>query len=141
MRDFVPWKKQFKYPHMRDFEIALIEKLIEQQPKLFEKVAYSFPVGHGAPADPIVNEETGGSIEYDYFKKIDILGKNSNAFFIVEAKKKARASAVGQVLGYRDLFVLDEKPTIKPVCIILTDVADPDFSHIAKMQGVQVIVV
>lgn len=141
MREFVKWEKQAHYPHMRDFEIDLIERYIKKQPDAYEKVAYSFPVGHGAPADPIVNDETEGSVEYLYFKKIDMVCLYGQYVDIIEVKKKAGASAVGQVLGYRDLYILDEKPLTKPNCIILTDEASPDLLHIAKMQGVDIIVV
>ena len=141
MREFVPWGKRNHYPHMRDFEIALIEKFIEKNPDFFDEVAYSYPVGHGAPADPIVNDETEGSVEYLYYKKIDIFGRKQSTTSIVEVKKKAGASAVGQVLGYRDLYVLDEKPSIVPKCIIITNEASPDFQHIAEKQGVKWFVV
>ena len=141
MRDFVKWEKQAHYPHMRDFEISLIERFIEKYPNEYDKVAYSFPVGAGAPADPIVNQETGGSAEYLYFQKIDMVCKKGSTIDIIEVKKKAGASAVGQVVGYRDLFVLEQKPNTIPKCIVLTDQTNPDLEYIAKMQKVQIVVV
>lgn len=141
MRDFTKWEIQYHYPHMRDFEVNLIEKYILEYPRAYEEVAYSYPVGHGAPTNPIVNDETEGSVEYLYYKKIDILAKKQGKITIIEVKKKAGASAIGQVLGYRDLYILDEKLSTKPSCVILTDEASPDLLHIAKKQGVEIIVV
>ena len=141
MREFVKWEKQYHYPHMRDFEIELIEKYIEKFPDAYDRVAYSYPVGHGAPSNPIVNDETGGSDEYLYFKKIDMLCKKGNTTEIIEVKKKAGASAIGQVKGYKDLLELDEVNTKVSQCVILTNETNSDLEIMAQKAGVKIIVV
>ena len=141
MREFVKFEKRVHYPHMRDFEIGLIEKFIEKFPDAYNEVAYSYPVGSGAPADPIVNDETEGSVEYLYFKKIDMVCKKGNTIDLIEVKKKAGASAVGQVVGYKNLLELDEPQTKVTKCKVLTDQTSSDLAHMAKMQDVDIIVV
>lgn len=141
MRDFTKWEKQYHYPHMRDFEIALIEKFIEKNPEAYDEVAYSYPVGNGAPSNPIVNEETEGSIEYLYYKKIDMVCKKGSTIDLIEVKKRAGASAVGQVKGYKALLELDEPSMRVSKCKVLTDQSSPDLEHIAKIEGVDIIVV
>lgn len=141
MREFVEFKKYWKYPHMKPADTAIIDRFVAKFPSAYEKVAFSFPVGDGAPADPIVNEETEGSVEYLYHKKIDMVALKGNAIHIIEVKPKAGASAIGQVCGYRDLYMRDEKPAVKPKCVILTDEINHDLEYMAKMQGVEVIVV
>lgn len=126
---------------MRTYEIGLIERYIERYGDAYDTVAYSYPVGAGAPANPIVNDETEGSVEYLYFRKIDMLCKKGDSIDIIEVKKRAGASAVGQVVGYKDLLELEEKPLKVRKCIVLTDETNPDLEYIAKMQGVTIIVV
>lgn len=140
MRDFVPWTKQYWYPHQREFEIGLIERFIEKFPDRYDKVAYSFPVGVPPPFNPIVNDATGGSLEYDYQRKIDIVGEKNGKCEIVEAKKKAGISTIGQVQGYADLYFRDEKPSTYPKCVIICNSTDNDTLHVAQNKGVEIIV-
>lgn len=141
MREFVKWEKQYHYPHMRDYEISLIERFIEKFPDAYDTVAYSYPVGAPPPFDPRVNMETGGSEEYLYQRKIDMVCKKGTAIDIIEVKKKAGTGAIGQVLGYRDLFLRDEKPKERVNVLILTDGTSNDLEYIAKKEGVKIIVV
>lgn len=126
---------------MKPADVVLIERFIEKYPGIYDKVAYSFPVGSGAPADPVVNQESGGSVEYLYFRKIDMVAMRGNAIDIIEVKPRAGTSAIGQVLGYRDLFLRDERPSVKPSCLIITDETNIDVEHVAEKQGVKIIVV
>lgn len=141
MRDFVPFQKQNKYPHMKPADVAIIERFIEKYPGAYDQVAYSFPVGSPPPFNPIVNDATEGSADYLYRRKIDIVAMKGSAIDIIEVKPSAGTSAIGQVLGYRDLFIRDEKPSVKPSCIVVTDESSNDLDHVAQMQGVKIIVV
>lgn len=141
MRDFVKWEKQRSYPHQRDFEISLIERFINKFPDAYDEVAFSFPVGVPPPFDPTVNFSTGGSDEYLYQRKIDMVAKKGNTIDIIEVKKKAGISTIGQVEGYRDLFYRDEKPPNKPTCKIICESTDSDTVHVAKDKSIDIIVV
>lgn len=139
MRDFYKFEKRSKYPHMKPADAELIDRFIEKYPDYFDEAAYSYPVGDGAPANPIVNEETEGSVEYLYMRKIDIVGKKRNFFSVVEVKPRASLSAIGQIKGYYDLFFRDEKPSGEVVKIIITDKMDNDSKFVAAKEGVIVI--
>lgn len=141
MRDFYPFEKQNHYDHMKPADVALIERFIEKYPGAYDRVAYSFPVGNPPPFNPVVNDETMGSADYLYKRKIDIVAMKGNAIDIIEVKPKAGTSAIGQVLGYRDLFVRDEKPGVRPSCLIVTDDTSIDLEHVAEMQGVKIVVI
>lgn len=140
MREFVPWENQYHYPHQRDFEISLIEKFIAKFPDRYEKVAYSYPVGAPPPFNPIVNDSTGGSVEYNYQRKIDIVGIKGANIEIVEVKDRAGISTIGQVEGYRDLYLRDERPPTNPKCVIICASTDNDTEHVAENHGVEIIV-
>ena len=141
MRDLMEFKKRNKYPHMKPADAKLIDRFIDKYPNAYTMVVFSFPVGDGAPNNPIVNEETEGSVEYLYQKKIDLVGFKGTSIDILEFRPKAGSSAVGNVLGYRDLFMRDERPGIKPDCIIVTDETNNDLDFVARKQGVKIVVV
>lgn len=126
---------------MRDFEIGLIERFIDKFPDAYDEVIYSYPVGSPPPFDPIVNQATEGSADYLYRRKIDILGFKGNDIDILEVKKQAGTSAIGQVKGYRTLYVRDEKPNVKVGCKIITDIASKDLYDVAFAEDVKIIVV
>ena len=137
---FVPYERRFKYPGMMPLDQAIWERFIAANPGAFDEVAYNVAVGGGTPLDTVVRPETGGDINRLYQRKIDVVGKVKGGFVIAELKPRATTSAVGQVKGYKSLFIRDFNPTGAVDTLVITDQLMPDIEFLAKEEGVKVIV-
>jgi hypothetical protein len=137
----LPYEKRYHYPHMKPYDVAIWERFIEAFPDVYDYVIYDQGVGLGAPFDPVVSIDTGGDVYKLYQRKIDVVGFKDGQVDIIEIKPQAGASALGQVVGYRELYVRDESPALIPKAIVVTDRLLPDMDMIAEKLGVQIVVV
>ena len=98
-------------------------------------------VGPGARFDPTVSPERGTDMNRLYQYRIDVVGYKADQVDVIEVKPNAGASAVGQILNYRKLYIEDFAPQIAPKAIIVTDFVKPEIAQYAAEQGVQIVAV
>lgn len=130
------YEKRSWYPHMKPADVALWDRFIEKYPDAYDTCEYDFWVGSPPPFNPIVNEETMGSVDGLYRLKIDVVGRKDGSIDIIELKPRADAKALGQVREYVRLYKRDEKPN-KPVrAVLVTDFVRSDFLEAAGAENV-----
>lgn len=140
MEDFFTYGHRYYYPHMKPNDIAIWERFMAAEPEYFEEVQYDVTVGSPPPFDPTVNDSTGGEVSDLYKKKIDVIGWRDDFPFIVEVKPRAGSAAIGQVLGYIEMYKRDHRPINPPKPMILTDTTSPDLEIMAKRYGVEILI-
>lgn len=133
--------KRYWYPHMKPYDIAIWEKFMEEFPDMYDYCQYDVPVGQVPPHALDAVSAEGGTAEMLYKRKIDVVAYKGDQIDIIELKPNAGMSAIGQVNGYRMLYIRDYSPSVTPKAIIITDSVDPDTAHVAHEQGVQIVVV
>jgi hypothetical protein len=137
----LPFGKRNNYPHMKPYDVAIWERFMLAFPDVYDHCIYDCPVGAGSQFDPTVNDENGADLYDLYRRKIDVVGFKDNQIDIIEVKPQAGTSALGQVVGYRELYIRDEKPAVFPKAVIVTDRLLPDMDMLAARLGVQIVVV
>ncbi len=141
MVDFFEYKKGYWYPHMKPRDVAIWERFIDKYPNIYEKVQYDF--GIGDIPDFIVNASSieGQRMAELYKLKIDVLGYRDGIIELIEVKPEAGPSTIGQVLGYVQIYLRDEKPSLNVSPVIVTDVLRPNMEFLCNQQGVKIIIV
>lgn len=136
------YEKLPKYPHLAPQDVAVWELFITQNPQAYTSVDYDFRVGRGALAplgtpDNLVRDLTSLTQ-----KRIDAVGWHPDGSVdIIEVKPRANLAAIGEVISYNLLFVLDTKnPPVRTRRIIAKQ-SDPDVEDIAASQNIQIILV
>lgn len=141
MAEIYTYGKRSYYPHMKPADIAIWERFITINPGAYETVQYDVLVGSGPGFDTTVNPESGGNVEALYKRKIDVVAEKAGQLYIIEVKPRAGTSAIGQLLGYLELYKRDVKPASEPKAILLTDTLLPDMTMLAEKYGVKLIIV
>lgn len=141
MLDLFRYEKRNSYPHMKPYDVALWERFIEKFPDAYTGCQYDYAVGSPPPFNPIVNDETMGSVDELYRRKIDVVGQTSTGIDIIELKPKAGMSSIGQVLGYAHLYKRDEQPQRKVRPVVITDAVQEDVIEAGRRLGVKFIIV
>ena len=136
-----PYGKRYKYPHLSEGEAEIWERFVIKFPDWFDEVWYDVEVGTCRDATETLDEFFKSHKEYLNMRKIDALGKKDNQYTIVEVKKHAWHSALGEIQGYFHCFLKDW-PTERPVkTMILTDLEMPDMREICKLDDTELMIV
>ena len=137
----VKYEKKSYYPNMKKDEATMWDRFVLAYPNAYDEVVYNLKLGEGAE----IPEGTEPNIASDFKQltqhKIDVVGFKGNKIDIIEIKPYAGTSAVGQVIGYRDLYVTHIDSSAVPNLVIVTDTLRPDTKTIAAKQGIKVIVI
>ena len=141
MVDSFPYEKRYKYPHFESSHAILWEKFIDQNPKAYDTVQYDLHVGDPPPFDPTLADGTDINQDALYRFKIDVVGHFNGGVDIIEIKPNAGASAIGQVQGYKTLYIRDERPSGNVGMVIITDKLNQNMEYLCKRENIALIVV
>ncbi|MQY79686.1 MAG: hypothetical protein GH151_10915, partial [Bacteroidetes bacterium] len=86
-------------------DIVVWESFMEQYPGKFETVDYDFRVGRGSETPEDLGEEFNRMAKMLSQKRIDVIGWVDENPTIIEIKTRVGLSALGQILGYKTLFM------------------------------------
>lgn len=141
MVEFFKYEKGYWYPHMKPRDIEIWERFIAKYPDAYDKCQYDFHIGD-KPA--FSNADEGAEwlkMGALYQLKIDVLGYKGDHIDLIEVKPSANPASIGQLVGYRSIYLRDEKPS-KPVFpVIVTDELRLNMDFLCKEQGITLYVV
>ncbi len=135
------YEKMRKYPHLLGEDIPVWNQFIEKFPDRFNTVDYDVHVGAGIESLP--NEEPAFSQQFRALtqKRIDVIGWKNNLPTIIEVKHRVGLDTLGQILGYRALY-LRENPEIPglPV-LVVCQILGPDDKYVLDHFSIPYVVV
>ncbi len=129
------------YPNMRPEDVAIWEHFILKYPDMYEEVAYDVLVGSPPGFPTIVGEGPASDDLRLYKKKIDVVGYRLGRVDIIELKPRAGAAALGQVNGYKTLYIRDISADPAPFAVLITDELRTDMQMLADEAKVLLFVV
>ena len=134
-------EKLAKYPHLFPRDVPIWERFLDKFSAHYVGFDYDIKVGTGIepPENPTYADMR--LIAGVYKKRIDAVGYQSGQTDIIEVKPAATFSAIGQVLGYAQLYRAEypAQPAVIPV--LVTDWETPDIRQFAEISGVQLVIV
>lgn len=139
MNPLFEYKLLYKYTHMSVADRAIWERYVAKFPNAYKSVQYDFRVGDPPPFNPLGND--GADLNQDalYRLRIDVVGSTGTSIDIIELKPNAGPSTIGQVKGYKTLYVRDEQPTRQVGMLIITDKIQPNMKFLCEQEGVRII--
>ena len=141
MRDIFKYEKGYWYPHMKPNDVAIWERFIDKYPDAYNSCQYDYHVGDAPPFNTLMNDDEDLNQDALYRLKIDVVGHIGGRVDIIEVKPKAGPSTIGQVKGYKTLFIRDEHAKGEVNAVIITDQLMTNMDYMAKTEGVKLIVV
>ena len=127
-----------KYPHMMPEDTVIWTRFLKNADVRIDEVWYDVRVGKAVEVPSGQPEWMKRFAEYSTRKRIDIVARRGNDYWIIEAKPKAGVVALGQALYYAEAFKAEFKPTASVVPAVVTDRVDPDVRPIFDRYGVVV---
>lgn len=131
-----PW-----YPNMKEAESGIWERFMAKYPDAYDQVVYNLKLGNGADIPEGTDEAIANGFKQLTQHKIDVVGFKGDKIDIIELKQYAGTAAVGQVVGYRELYMKHIDQNSNPNMVIVTDIQRPDTVTICNAQGISLIIV
>ena len=128
-----------KYPHLIGEDSLIWTKFITLYPERFDTVDYDVKVGQGV--DTTIIPEGKYQLYWAELtkKRIDVIGYKDNLVTIVEVKKRVGLPTLGQILGYKFLY-LREYPEITSLgTLIVCSSIDQDDIDVLEYYGMHFI--
>lgn len=130
------YELRHKYPHLIGEDSEVWQRFIYKYPERFDTVDYDVHVGKGVDTGPILEENSKRYWAELTKKRIDVIGYKNQLITIVEVKKRATLFTLGQVLGYRFLYLRDnpEIPSVRT--FIICEKIDQDDIQVLNHYGI-----
>lgn len=114
-------------------------RFLEAEAFPIAEVWYDVHVGEGLrlPAEaPLIDKKISSAL---YEKRADVVCRVEGNLWVVEVKPKADMTALGQIITYRELFILKYRPAGSVLGVVVCDQVDDDLLFIFEAVGVIVI--
>jgi len=112
------YEYRHKYPHLIGEDTEVWNRFILKYPDKFDTVDYDIKVGRGADTTPLTEQYAKDYWKNLTKKRIDVIGYKNNFLTIIEVKKRASLFTLGQILGYKYLY-LREFPEVLSVLTLI----------------------
>ncbi len=121
-----------KYPHLMGTDIIIWDRYIRLHGHLYDKFEYDVHVGEGIlPSSDLPTPFDAMAIHLTQ-KRIDVVAYQPNMITIIEVKLRPTLAAIGQILGYTELYKRDFTPNLPLSSMLIAETIDPDISFICQ---------
>lgn len=124
-------------PGMTAEESAVGRRWIEEHANDYDSAEFNVRLGQGMQLEGEWDESTRRFAALATAKRADIIARRGNAVTIVEVKVRVGLGALGQLIGYRDLWLAQNPQTTVEELIAAAVTAEPDVQQVFQQAGVK----
>lgn len=127
-----------RFPHLLPGEVAVWRRFLVVHEREWETFEYDVHVGQGSlpQADPANRFQ--GNYSWLTKKRIDVVGWNGRKATIFEVRARASLPLMGQLIGYKALWMRDNPDAEPPDLMMVCSECPPDDRAVMADQGVDV---
>ncbi len=135
------YEVRHKYPHLIGDDTAVWTRFISKFPDKFDTVDYDVKVGAGTDPNFIKGDKSGEYWAMLTKKRIDVVAYKNEFVTIIEVKKRSSLFTLGQILGYKFLY-LREHPEVNVVStLIICSTIYQDDEDVLNHYGINFVIV
>lgn len=137
--DFARLLQQIQYPGMTYVETEITRAWLEQFGRGYDSIDFNVRLGEGTPAPAGSLPETERMALALSQKRADIVARRSDGLEILEVKVRAGLGALGQLQGYRILWLKNHPDERRIFLTVLARSCDADTKHVLDSAGVNLV--
>lgn len=126
-----------KYKHMSPYEITLWDAFLDEHDLEYSLFDYDIHVGTGENRTALEDSPFAKASYLLTQKRIDAVGIRPDGIYIFEVKANAALSALGQLIGYHDLFIRDKGADNSPILNVVTDFISTDDKFLFNQHNIR----
>lgn len=128
------------YPERTSRESQVLRAFLNAHGPEYDRFVFSVRVGAGIHPDPDHLIGVQRSTVWSTRKRIDLVCWSGQQPTLVEAKQRVEPSALGQILGYRHLWMEDNPDVPEPRLIVIGATTDQDTLRVLGAHGIDVFI-
>lgn len=113
-------------PSLTPLDLAVWRRFLILRPSMFDAFNFQVAVGSGQPLPASASDADRKAWDKLTSKRIDAVGINKDGITVIEVKPRGGASALGQALVYRDLYIQKMKPAQPVAALVVCNYIDED---------------
>ncbi len=122
--------------HMAMLDKAIWIRYLEQGGTQFAPFEYDIRVGDGVNMPPTSTAYDIRAAKALTTKRIDVVCSLPFEIRIIEVKQRAGLAAIGQLIGYADLYQKTYAPQLPLMKWLVTDELQPDMANLLDQNGI-----
>jgi len=134
-------QERHKFAHLLPGEVAVWRRFLKRYEQQWDTFIYDVHVGKGSlPQDDPANVYVGN---YNWLtrKRIDVVGWRDKRPTIFEVRARASLPLMGQLLGYKSLWMRANPDSEPPALYMICEYCQPDDQSIFEENGIFVVTV
>lgn len=129
---------QIQYPGMSFVESEVTRAWLNQRGTQYDEINFNVRLGAGVDPGEEYNEETRRMAELVTQKRADIVARVGDQVDVIEVKVRVSFGAMGQLIGYRDLWQRDHPDLPVRHLVAIGRSVVPDAADIIEGQGIKI---
>ncbi|TXH51710.1 MAG: hypothetical protein E6Q97_17790 [Desulfurellales bacterium] len=113
-------------PQLTPLDLEVWRRFLFLRPSMFDRFDFQTRVGSGQPLPASATDADRRAWAMLTEKRIDAVGFNGDGITVIEVKPRGGASALGQVLVYRDLYREKFRPAQTLSALVVCNYVDED---------------
>jgi hypothetical protein len=119
------------YGSLLPAEAVVLREWLRQHEKEYDRFDFNVRIGSGTdPGDKYPDYVRQGAIKNTQ-RRIDAIGWSGNQATLIEVKSRASFNAMGQLLGYRQLWIADNPTLPEPILLLVAQSTAPNVREVA----------
>ena len=125
------------FPGLMPMEVAVLREWLRIHEAEYDSFDYNVRVGVGSDPGPTFDAKMRQMALDVTRKRIDAVAYKSGDVTLIEVKKRATLSAVGQIVAYRTLWNADNPLRLASHLLLVASAFDPDVLPVLSENGVE----
>jgi hypothetical protein len=130
-----------RFPGLRTPENIIWATWLASNGSQYDSFEYNVRLGPGVDIGSSHHPNDRKAAQQNTQRRADVIGMRGDLATIFEVKERAHLGAIGQLLGYSNLWLNDNPGAAKPTLIILTGRLSPGVKQTADAQGIACVVI
>jgi hypothetical protein len=122
-------------------EAAILTKWLNANRASFDSAVFNTRVGHGTDPGPAFPDYVRQAAILNSQRRVDCILQKGNLLTIVEVKVRATLQAIGQLEGYRVLWLRDNPGASAPALLLLAATIDDDTAYVYGIVTIPFVIV
>jgi hypothetical protein len=129
---------RLKFPGLLPAEVLVLKAWLVLHEGEYDRFDYNYRLGTGLDPGPAYAPEIRRQAIMNSQKRIDAVGYQGQNVTLVEAKRRAGFSNIGQLVGYRDLWIREHPDQPTPRLVLVATAVQTDLVHVAQQQKIDI---
>lgn len=134
-------QERLRYPGMLPREIIVWRQWLKLHEHEYDHFDYNTRIGQGHDPGPTWPENYRRMAIMNSQKRVDVVGWKGQEPTIIEVKDRAGASAIGQLVTYKPIWVQTFPDLPPPRLALVVNRLQPDILPIIQVAGIQLFIV